>query len=529
MLNRVESPWIMAVLIVGVVVLTPLADRVKAPQPVLLLLFGLAVGLLPGTREIAVDPELVLPVVLPPLLFAATQRTTVREFREQAGAVLLLAIGLTLSTVAVVAVAVHAVGVPWAAAFVLGAVVSPPDPVAATAVARRLHLPHRLVTILEGEGMFNDATALVAFKVAVAAAVTGSFSAFSIGGTFALTVVVGLLAGFTMGLLVTFALGRTHDGYVETTITIAAPFVAYVGAEHLEGSGVLAVLVLGLWLRSYSHAATSARGWLLGRFVWSYADFLITSLVFALLGYELISVLERTEVTGDLVVLSLVTVGAVVAFRALWIFPTTVLARARARRKDLPLPVDLREATVVSWAGMRGVVTVATALALPEVVDTGDAFPLRDSLIVAAFTCVLLTLVVQGLSLAPLTKRLGVSSDDDPVKEMADLRRESTQAALDYVESADDVDDLHDEVRESARVQYAAMLRAQEAMAEARRLDKFEDDDRTPADELEDLLANATDIERGIVLEARRRGRVSAGSADEVLRQIESRALRDLG
>ncbi len=516
------------VLIVGVVVLTPLADRLRVPQPVLLLLYGLGVGLLPGTREIAVDPELVLPVVLPPLLFAATQRTTVREFRDQAGAVLVLAVGLTLATVGVVAVSAHALGVPWVAAWVLGAVVSPPDPVAATAVARRLHLPHRLVTILEGEGMFNDATALVAYKVAVAAAVTGSFSALEIGGTFALTVVVGLAVGLVMGLAVTFSLGRTHDGYVETTITLAAPFVAYVGAEHLEGSGVLAVLVLGLWLRSYSHAATSARGWLLGRFVWSYADFLITSLVFALLGYELISVLERTEVTGELVRLSLVTVGAVVVFRALWIFPTTLLARARARRKDLPLPTDLREAAVVSWAGMRGVVTVATALALPEVVDGGAEFPMRDSLIVAAFTCVLLTLVVQGLSLAPLTRRLGVSSEDDPVAEMAGLRRESTQAALDYVEGADDVHDLHDEVRESARVQYAAMLRAQDAMAEARRLDRYENDDRTPADELEDLLANATDIERGIVLEARRTGRVSAGSADEVLRQIESRALRDL-
>ena len=524
-----QSPWVMAVLVAGVIALTPLANRLRVPPPVALLLFGLVVGLAPGTAELAIDPELVLPVVLPPLLFAATQRTTVREFREQAGPVLLLAVGLTLSTVVVVAVAVHAVGVPWPAAWVLGAVVSPPDPVAATAVARKIHLPHRLVTILEGEGMFNDATALVAYKVAVAAAVTGSFSVLDLGGTFALTVVVGLALGLGLGLLATWLLGRIDDGYVETTVTVAAPFAAYVGAEHLEGSGVLAVLVLGLWLRRFSHSATTSSGYLLGRFVWSYADFLITSLVFALLGYELISVLERTSVDSDLVVLSAVTVAVVVGFRALWIVPTTLLAQARARRRDdAALPVDLREAAVVTWAGMRGVVTVATALALPEVLDSGEDFPLRDSLIVAAFVCVLLTLVAQGLTLAPLTRWLGVSSAEDDREAAAELRREATEAALHYVETADDVADLHEEVRSSARVQYQASLDAQAAMKEARRLDRREDDDRTPGDEMQDLLVNATDVERTLVLDARRAGRVSAAVADEVLREIESRALRDL-
>src|SRR6476620_10394360 len=224
----------------GVILLTPVADRIRVPQPVLLTIFGLAIALVTPAYPLSLDPSLILPVVLPPLLFAATQRTTVTEFRQHAGAVFTLAVGLTLATVAVVAVVAHAVGLPWSVAWVLGAVVSPPDPVAATAVARRLRLPHRLVTILEGEGMFNDATALVAYNVAIVAAVTGDIT----GGQVALELVEGVLLGVLVGLALGYvsriAIARIRDGYAETTVTVLVPFVAYVGAAHLNGSGVLA-------------------------------------------------------------------------------------------------------------------------------------------------------------------------------------------------------------------------------------------------------------------------------------------------
>ncbi len=519
------DPWLLLVLLAGVIALTPVADQLRVPQPVLLTIFGIAAGFMPFAEPLEIDPHLILPVVLPPLLFAATQRTSSTEFREHASAVLALAVGLTVATAAVVAVAAHAAGLGWTAAWVLGAIVSPPDPVAATAVARRLRLPHRLVTILEGEGMFNDATALVLYKVALAAAVTGSFSAIDTGWEFILTVALGVVVGFVVGAIARWLLALIHEGYTETTVTLVAPFVAFIVAEEIEGSGVLAVLVLGLYLRNVGHEATTARGWLLGRSVWAYADFLITSMAFAVLGFELVTVIAQTSVSSDTMRLAVVVVSVVVAVRALYIFPVTALWRAAARRRDVPVPTDWREATVVSWSGMRGVVTVAAALALPRVVESGERFPDRDQLVVTALLCVMVTLVVQGLTLAPLTKRLGVGREDSGSDELATLRRRAARAALEHVER-DSATGCTDEVKRAIRLQYEGLLATQDAIDEARRVEL---DEGNPAGELEALLRRATDAERALVLRARRKGEVSAETADAVLREIESRALRDLG
>jgi len=517
-----EQVALIGVLLGGVVVLTPAADRLRIPQPVLLTIVGLAVALVPFSPELALDPELILPVVLPPLLFAATQRATAREFREHAGAVFFLAVGLTLTTVVAVAVVAHQLGLSWWTALMLGAMVSPPDPVAATAVARRLRLPHRMVTILEGEGMFNDATALVAFKVTLAAVVTGKVSGFEIGGALVLAVVVGTLFGIVLGFITKAVLRVIHDGYAETTLTVLVPFLAYIGAEHLDGSGVLAVLALGLYLRTYGHAATTSQGWLLGRGVWSYADFLITSLVFAILGYELVKVIARTQVSRDAVVLAALVVVTLVVLRAGWVFAGAALARRRSQRRDEPMPQGWRESAVVSWAGMRGVVTVAATLALPEVVDGGGALPDRDKIVVVALAVVLVTLVLQGLTLAPLTRRLGVGRDDDAA-EVTELRQRAAQAALDHLRR-DDPSEAGKDVSRAATLQYEGYLAAQAAMVEAR-----DEGGRKGMgiDQLRGLLAQATDVERALVLDARRRGEVSPASADEVLRDIESRALRD--
>ncbi len=519
---------LLIVLIVGVVLLTPAAEKVRVPQPVLLTIFGLVVALVLPSTELDVHPELILPVVLPPLLFAATQRTTVNDFREHAGAVLLLAVGLTLSTVAVVAVVAHAGGLPWTVAWVLGAMVSPPDPVAATAVARRLRLPHRLVTILEGEGMFNDATALVAYKVAIAAAVTGDISAGGVGLELVEALAFGLGVGFAVALVTQLTLARIRDGYAETTLTLLVPFVAYVGAEHVNGSGVLAVLVLGLYLRTYGHAATTSRGWLTGRAVWSYADFLITSLVFALLGFELVAAIRVVSFDGTTVLLSLTVVLALVLFRFGWIFASASLAGRRARRRDLPVPIGWRESTVVSWAGMRGVVTVATALALPEVVDSGQPLSDRDELVVVALVCVMLTLIVQGVTLTPLTRLLKVGNESDPGPEIVALRRRAAEAGLDHLRArqaevgAQDTDP----VREAAMQQYDGYLAFQRAMEQGAP-SRHGGDEAADTERLRSLLGEAGDVERQLVLDERRSGVVSSATADEVLRDIESRALRD--
>jgi CPA1 family monovalent cation:H+ antiporter len=329
--------------------------------------------------------------------------------------------------------------------------------------------------------------------------------------------------GLALGYLSRVALARIHDGYAETTVTVLVPFVAYVGAEHVNGSGVLAVLVLGLYLRTFAHDATTSGGWLLGRAVWSYADFLITSLVFTLLGFELVAVIRSTGPGSGTMTLAALVVGTLVVFRAVWIYPAAWLARLRARRRDDPVPTDWRESTVVAWAGMRGVVTVATAVALPSVVATGDPLPHRDEVVTVALVAVLVTLVVQGLTLTPLTTYLRVGSDVDETAEVAELRMRATRAALAQIR--DEASDLDEDVRTAAFAQYEGYLTAQQTIHRARSGDDGEDGRR--ARELESVLRRASDAERQLVLEARRRGEVAAGSADEVLRDIENRALRD--
>ncbi|MEG3614477.1 Na+/H+ antiporter [Isoptericola haloaureus] len=527
-----SSVALWGVIVAGVVVLTPLADRVRVPLPVLLTLFGIALPLFPAVPALRLSPEIILPVVLPPLLFAATQRSTVREFRSQSRPILLTAVGLTIASAGLVAVVAHAAGAPWAVAWVLGAIVAPPDPVAATAVARRLRLPGRVVTVLEGEGMFNDATALVIYHVAVAAVVAGSVTAGEVGLDLLLAVVVGVAVGLAAGWLGHVVLGRLHVPAAETTVTIALPFAAYLLAEEWLGSGVLAVLTLGLVLRSVSHASVTSGGWLLGRAVWEYADYLITGVVFVLIGFELTSVLDGSPVERTALPLALGVVAVLVALRFVWMFPALWwLGRgmaSRARQQGAPPEVagigafTRRETTVVSWAGMRGVVSVASALALPHVVASGDDFPLRDTVVFVGLMVVLATLVLQGLTLAPVVRWLGVGRAGDGTAEIARLREEATVAALEAVRVRTDVPVP---VREAVAQQYEGYLTAQRALSRARA--QGDGDDRYD-EQVDALLRDAVEIERDVCVRARNEGLVSPEVADEVLADVEARAVRDL-
>lgn len=524
-------------LVAGIVVLTPVAERVRVPQPIVLLIYGLVLALVPWVGDLTVDADLVLPLVLPPLLFAATQRTTVGQFRDAAGPVLLLAVGLTVATAGVAAVVAHLAGLPWAAAAVLGAIVSPPDPVAATAVARRLRLPERMVTVLEGEGMFNDATALVLYKVTVAVAVTGEFSGVDAAVELVLAVVVGVVLGVVVGWLTTKALAALHDAEPETTVTLAVPFIAYLVAEHFRGSGVLAVLVLGLYLRSYGHPAVTARGWLLGRSVWDYADFLITGLVFVLVGFELTTVIEHSSTDADTLRLAVLVVVTVVVFRPLWLFPATALARAAARRRDVALPYGWRETAVVSWAGMRGVVTVATALALPQLADDGSRLLWREQVVLVGLGCVLVTLVAQGLTLTPLVRRLGVGVGGDEAAEAGHLRRRAMEEALEALRG--DAGDDPDPASRAVILQYEGRLHAHEVLEQTLYRDAGATDGGQDSEghgmgersaELQErlyaVMQRGNDVERDVVLTARATGSVTPAAADEVLHDIEVRAAR---
>ncbi len=511
------------VLLAGIVILTPLADRIRVPQPVLLTVFGLAVPLIPGTPALPVSPEVILPVVLPPLLFAATQRTTLREFRDSARPVLLLAVGLTTATAAVIAVVAHVAGLGWGPACVLGAIVSPPDPVAATAVARRLRLPPGLVTVLEGEGMFNDATALVLYKVAVIATVTGGISTGGVVGELIAAIGVGVLLGIVLGWLTKRALRVLHHPTSETTLIAVMPFAAYLLADELHGSGVLAVLAFGLFLRTYGHSAITSSGYLLGRSVWRYADFIITSLVFTLIGFELTALLEHTDVPATSLRFAALIVATVVVFRVVWMYPAAWAARYRSRRRDSPSPYGWRQTTVAAWAGMRGVVTVATALALPTTLANGTAFPERDILILTALLCVLVTLIGQGLTLAPVVALLKVGGDSNVQAEVATLRREATGKALDALRGYRQRSD--DPVLDAVVKQYEGYLAAQLALQSVLFDEPVGEDEQR---DFREILQFAAEVERDIVLRARRSGRVSPAAADRVMDDVETRAARGL-
>ncbi len=518
-----------ALLLAGIVVLTPVADRVKVPLPVLLTVYGLLLPVLPGMPVLTLAPDLILPLVLPPLLFAATQRATAREFRDQSRSILLLAVGLTLISAGAAAWVASLAGLGWGAAWVLGAVVAPPDPVAATAVARRLRLPHRVVTVLEGEGMFNDATALVLYGAAVAAVLSGQVTPGGVSLRLVLAVVGGVVVGLVGGLVTRWALAALHIAAAETLVTLAAPFAVYLGAEQVHGSGVLAVLALGLYLRSYGHAAITSGGWLLGRAVWGFADYVITCVVFVLIGFELTDVLRRSTPQVDVTLLAVAVIVTLVALRLALVFPAARLARLPRRGQPPDAPSGWRETLVVGWAGMRGVVTVATALALPLTTASGEPFPHRDTIIAVGLATVLVTLVVQGLTLSPLVHRLGVGTAGSAAPEVAALRQRAAAAALESVRSADP--ETPEAVRRAAELQYEGYLAAQEALAESRhgstsgtRGDDAVDD----AEQLDAVLYRASEAERAVVLEARRKGEVSAEAADEVLADVEARALRDL-
>ena len=402
-------------LLAAVAFLAAIGRRFGLPDPIVFALGGLALALVPGLPQIALPPSLVLVVFLPPLIFAAAQDTSWAEMRREARPILLLAVGLVLVTMATVAVVAHALvpGLPWAAAFALGAIVAPPDAVAAKAIADTLHLPRRLVAILGGEGLVNDATALVAFQVASAIAVAGT--TFELAPT-ALQMVYAPAASVAIGVLVGWVgrhiLTLVGDAAVENTVTLLLPFGAFLSAEALHASGVLAVLTLALYLSRFSVLIASSTSRLQGRVLWEMIDFLLTGLSFVLVGLQL-----RSSVEGlwhDPIAILLPTAAVcltVIVVRPAWIFTTAWLShgvRSMLVEHVVTSKPTTRVLTVLSWAGMRGVISLAVALSLPQVTADGQPFPGRDLIVFIAFAVILVTLIGQGLTLPAVITRLGI-------------------------------------------------------------------------------------------------------------------------
>lgn len=446
----IELVFIVLVVATG---LSYLARRIGVAEPILLLLGGIGLAFVPDLPPVELEPELVFLLFLPPILFSAAYLTPIRDFRANRRPILLLAIGLVLFTTLVVGVVAHAVvpAMDWPIAFTLGAIVAPPDAVAATGVLRRVGAPRRVVTILEGESLINDASALIAYRTAVAATLTGAFSWLDAGVGFVVAGGGGIVIGVIVGAVVTRALHRTADPTLEIIVSLIAPIAAYLSAEMLGVSGVLATVVAGLITGQRAARVLSPDARLLGRGVWETVVWFINAFVFMLMGLQLPSIVEALS---DYAPLELLWLGGAVSLAAIlariaWVFPATYLPRrlsARIRAGD-PYP-PARAVFIVSWAGMRGVVSLAAALSL------GAGFPQRELILFLTVAVIMATLVGQGLTLPWLIRRLGVVARDGPDTEEAHARLAAVEAALTRLDGLALEYPGHDELIDRLRASY---------------------------------------------------------------------------
>lgn len=506
-------------LLVAIVVLATLAARLRLPYAILLVLGGLLLSFLPGLPTVTLDPTLILFVFLPPLIYSSAWNTSWREFRATLRPILLLSVGLVLATTVVVAVVTHAfLGLPWAVAFVLGAVVSPTDAVAASATAKSVGLPRRLVTLLEGESMVNDATGLVVYRFAVAAVVAGSFQLSQASFQFVLVSVGGLLVGLAVGWPLAWLHRHLDDAAIEIAITLLTPFAAYLLAEALDVSGVLAVMAAGLYLSRQSSRFFSSNTRLQANAFWNVLVFLLNGLVFLLIGLQLRSILEALAsrepftllIDALLVCLTVVLVRfacVVLAAYPLHLFERYLGSRTRQ--------LSWRNVLIVAWTGMRGGVSLAAALALPLTLIGGGPFSERDLVIFLTFCVILATLVGQGLSLAPLIRMLHLQEDRSREQEHAQAHLAAVQAALARL------DELA--MQQWVPEEYLTHLRSvyeQKTQDYTRRLNVAEDTDERDGDRQEAKLRLRQEVlaaERAAVIRLRDQGRID----DEVLRQVE--------
>jgi Na+/H+ antiporter len=434
-----EPELLLLVLMVAVGGLSVLAGTIRVPYPILLVLGGLVLGFLPGVPPAELPPDLVLVLFLPPLLYQTAFFSSPRDLRADARAITLLAVGLVLATMSAVAAAAHTVvgGLPWAAAFTLGAIVAPTDPLAATAIARRLGVPRRLVTVLEGESLVNDASALVAYRLAVAAVVAGSFSLWGAGLQFVGRGIGGVAIGLAVGWLIAEARRRIEDPVVEIVLSVVTGYAAYLPAELMGASGVLAAVTAGLYVgwRAPELASPSTR--LLGFSFWEVLVYLLNAVLFVLVGLQLHPILTGVSGSSAAVLLGQAALvsAVVIAVRIVWGFSVPYLVRALDRRPaQRARRVGARERLVASWSGMRGAVSLAAALALPLETSTGQPFPQRNLIIFVTFGVIFATLVLQGLSLPWLIRRLGLHRDDSEEQEELRGRLRATDAALTRLE-----------------------------------------------------------------------------------------------
>jgi Na+/H+ antiporter len=513
-----DLPVLLLALMVAVAALSVLARTLNIPYPITLVIGGLVLGAMPGVPDVELDPELALALFLPPLLYGAAFFASLRDLKRDLRPIALLSVGLVLVTTCGVAVISHALvdDLPWAAAFALGAIVSPTDPLAATVIARRLSVPRRLVSVIEGESLVNDGVALVAYRFAVAAAVGGSFSLLEASGRFVLGAVGGVAIGLAVAWLIAELRRRVEDPQVEIMISLITGYAAFLPAQQLGLSGVLAVVAAGIYMGWQGPLIASPATRLELRPVWLNLTFLLNAVLFVLIGLQLPLVLDGLSgrSTGALIGQAAAVCAAVVGLRIAWGFTIVYLVRALDRRpSQLARRAGWRERLVVAWSGLRGAVTLAAALALPFHTDAGAPFPQRDLIIFLAFVVVLFTLVFQGLTLPLLIRRLGIHDDGAEQREELHARIAAANAALTRLDEVSAEGWAREDTIE--RVRRAYDYRRRRFYAQAGKLEDDGYEDRSVS--YQQLVRELLSAQRQAVIGLRNEGTIS----QDVMHRIE--------
>jgi len=501
-----------------VVALVLVARRVAIPYPVLLVLGGLALSFIPHLPELRLQPEVVFYFFLPALIYPTALFTSWRDFRRNLRAILLLAIGLVLFTMVVVAVVARWLlpDLPWPAAFALGAIVSPPDAVAAASVIQRLAVPHRIEVVLEGESLVNDATALVALQFAIAAMTTGSFSLGGAAGRFVVVSLGGVAFGLLVGVVMRSIQRRLDDPPIQITISLLTPFVAYLPAESLHVSGVLATVTVGIYLGWHSPLMTGARTRLQSATFWEMIAFLLNGFVFVTIGLQLRGILRELGSTSMWTVVwqAILISAAVVLVRIAWVFPAAYLPRylfRGIRRRD-PYP-GWRNIVIVAWAGMRGVISLAAAFALPFALPNGEPFPARNYILFFTFFVILTTLVFQGLTLPLIIRQLQIPADRSTDEEERSARFQANKAALKLIEDYRDNRDVSADAIQRLRAEYEDRLEQLQLC-----VDNPEDcSGQVATPQYQRLQQEALQVERQTIIQLRNQQIIN----DDALRRIQ--------
>ncbi|MGH9435951.1 MAG: Na+/H+ antiporter [Terriglobia bacterium] len=517
-MHAVEILFLLLLLVVAA--FAALARKLQTPYPIVLVLAGLLLSFLPGLPKITLNPDIIFFVVLPPLLYSAAWLTSWREFSRNLVTIFFLAFGLVGFTVFGVAETAHWVfpGFDWRLGFALGAVVATTDAIAATSIAKRIGLPQRIVDVLEGESLVNDATGLLALEFAIAIIVHGQTpSAASAALRLGYVTVAGLTVGLLVGLAVYWFERRIDDGPIEITISILVPYAGYLAAEAIHASGVLAVVACGLYLSRRSTDLFSPSVRIQAYAVWNSLTFVLNGLVFVLIGLQLPYVLAgiRDHSLRTLLLYGALFSALVIVLRLLWMFPGAYLPhliRSRILQRS-DKPPSARQVFVIGWTGMRGVLALAAAISLPVVLADGRPFPQRNLIIFLTFCVILVTLVVQGLTLPMLIRLLGLAGAPGSKREEEEARRIVLEAALAHLEQARSAapsrfSGVYDDLEQHYRNRLATLTGERGGKSGG---------DREVYARFRDLSRELLRVERQAVIRLRKAGRIS----DEVLRQLE--------